>query len=132
MKKLTINFDGGNAKGVGTWAVIARCESTVVAKLTGLLDDSLPQTNNTCEWTALYMSAVLAFTLNNYYDRFEFKGDSELVVKQIGGEYAVTKNHLKPLYTKTLRTLLQLKEYSVSWIPREENSEADELGRILR
>lgn len=131
MKTLTINFDGGNAGGISTWAVIARTEDKVLAKLTGLVDSSLPQTNNVAEWWALYMGAVYAYTQRFYYKSFMFKGDSELVVKQANGEYAVSNVNLRGLWQKTLDTLRNL-DYKIIWIPREENSEVDGLGRILR
>lgn len=79
------------------------------------------------------MAAVYAYTQSSYYDEFLFQGDSQLVVRQIMGEYAVTKDHLKPIYSKTLNTLHNLgKPYKVLWIPREQNEEVDELGRTIR
>ncbi len=134
MKTLTLNFDGGNAKGIATWAVIAKCNNEVVAKLTGLVDTTLPQTNNVAEWASLVEALKYATSFCNDYDEIKIFGDSQLIVRQFNGEYAVTKAHLKSFFeeARKIHWLLKPKNVSVSWIPREENGEADELGRILR
>lgn len=135
MRNLKIYFDGGNAKGIATWAVLVKEEDKVVAELTGLVDPNLPQTNNVAEWTSLYMAVVYASSQygNNY--RFEIMGDSELVIKQITGEYVVSHPNLKPIYQKTIEVLLGLgimNYLTFKWIPREQNTEVDQLGRELR
>ena len=131
--KLELYFDGGNEKGIATWAVLAKSDGKVIAKLTGLVDPSLPQTNNVAEWNSLYMAAVYAYVVAHFYDEIKISGDSELVVKQINQEYVVGKEHLKQFYAKTLRTLSMMgKNYEVIWIPREQNTEVDALGRTIR
>jgi ribonuclease HI len=54
--------------------------------------------------------------------------DSELVVRQIRGEYRVREPHLKELHQKALELLNQLSQYSILYIPREENRRADQLA----
>ncbi|MDD1738483.1 MAG: reverse transcriptase-like protein, partial [Methanothrix sp.] len=56
------------------------------------------------------------------------KGDSELVIKQMKGEYRVTSATSKK-YVPEIKRLLQGKDVSFSWVPREENEEADQLSR---
>ena len=135
MRNLKLYFDGGNARGIATWAVLVKENEKVIAKLTGLVDPVLPQTNNVAEWIALYMAVIYASAqLANVY-RFEIFGDSELVIKQITGEYVVSNTNLKPIYQKTMDVLLGLgltHYITFRWIPREENTEVDALGRILR
>jgi len=133
MLPLTLYFDGGNEKQKATWAVVAKTGNIVVAKLAGLVPDHLPQTNNMAEWSALHMAVIFAYANRDSYMGFLIKGDSELVVKQVNKEYAVSKEHLKPLF-KTCRQILDKMEkpYRILWIPREDNAEADALGRIIR
>ena len=134
MSKLELYFDGGNEKGIATWAVLAKSDGKVIAKLTGLVDASLPQTNNVAEWTALYMAMVFATTNNTFYEKIDIFGDSELVVKQINREYACKHPNLQRLFEKTLILLdvYNKKIVNVSWIPREQNTEVDALGRSIR
>jgi ribonuclease HI len=63
---------------------------------------------------------------------FNILGDSELVIKQITGEYAVSNPHLKSIYQKANSIASLLRNLTFKWIPREENTEADALGRELR
>ena len=130
---LNLYFDGGNANEIAAWAVVAVVEKTVIAKLTGLCDYRLPQTNNIAEWSALYHAILFAYTEKDNYDEIVVMGDSELVVKQIRGEYAVGKDHLKPFFKKAKAVLDKIdKPCTITWIPREENKQADFLGRSLR
>ncbi len=54
-------------------------------------------------------------------------GDSELIVKQINGEYKVKKADLKPLFIEVLKGLRTFDEWSVNHVRREQNEAADEL-----
>lgn len=130
---LKLYFDGGNAQKIGVWAVIGKAEQTIVAKLAGLVDYSLPQTNNQAEWSAFYHAVLYAFTQQEYYEQVVIMGDSELVVKQAQGHFAITSPHLKSLYEKSRKVLDKLQiPCKIMWIPREENGEADALGRTMR
>lgn len=55
--------------------------------------------------------------------------DSELLVKQLGGQYRVKDAKLKPLYGETLRLKSRFKRISIRHIPREENTRADALAK---
>jgi ribonuclease HI len=131
--QLNLYFDGGNEKDIAAWAVVGIVEQTVIAKLTGLCDYRLPQTNNIAEWSALYHAILFAHTEQENYDEILIMGDSELVVKQINGEYAVGAPHLKPFLKKSKGVLDKIKTpCKIQWIPREKNTLPDSLGRTLR
>ncbi len=85
--------------------------------------------NNTAEYTALIKA--LQWLLENGYTSQEVKayGDSQLVVKQLTGEYRVRSPHLKPLHQKTLQLIKHFKKFTIHWIPRNQNREADQLSR---
>ena len=57
----------------------------------------------------------------------ELVGDSELIVKQINGEYKVKNPDLKPLFLDVLRELRQFESWSVRHVRREQNEAADSL-----
>jgi ribonuclease HI len=54
--------------------------------------------------------------------------DSELLVKQLNGDYAVKAEHLKPLHEEAKALLAVFPQIHVAHIPREENEAADEMS----
>ena len=91
----------------------------------------IPSSNNVAEWCAV-IDAV-EYTLDNLVDVSELsiETDSELVVKQISGEYAVKKDNLKLLKARYDQLLNQADfPIVVKHIPREENQIADALSKI--
>ncbi len=83
-------------------------------------------TNNVAEYKALILGAKLAIKFNARNTLF--KSDSELMVKQILGEYRVKNAQLKSLYSEVQSLLGKLPEWEITHVPREENKEADLLA----
>ncbi len=85
-------------------------------------------TNNVGE----YVGAIRALewlSSRRFHGRVLLFGDSQLVIRQISGEYAVRKAHLKE-YHRWLTTLSKgFSEVRFEWIPRAQNSRADELSK---
>ena len=83
-------------------------------------------TNNVAEYKAL----ILGIKLSTKYNakRILFKADSELMVKQIKGEYRVKNAQLKLLFTEAQGLLKKLPNWKIMHVPREENKEADLLA----
>ena len=83
-------------------------------------------TNNVAEYKAL----ILGIKLSKKYNakRVLFKADSELMVKQIKGEYRVKNAQLKLLFTEAQSLLKKLPNWKIMHVPREENKEADLLA----
>ena len=83
-------------------------------------------TNNVAEYKAL----ILGIKLSTKYNakRVLFKADSELMVKQIKGEYRVKNAQLKLLFTEAQSLLKKLPNWKIMHVPREENKEADLLA----
>lgn len=82
-------------------------------------------TNNVAEYRALLLGIELAKELGA--EEVEFIGDSELIVRQILGEYKVKKPDLKPLHAAAQSALSELESWSIRSVPREQNAEADAL-----
>ena len=82
-------------------------------------------TNNVAEYRALLLGLELARELGAR--EVEVACDSELVARQIGGEYRVKHAALKPLYLEAMRALRQLVSWSVTAVRRERNERADAL-----
>ena len=84
-------------------------------------------TNNVAEYSALIRGLEEAMSLG--LKKVEIFLDSELLVKQIKGEYRIRNMNLKPLWQKTKNILGQFKEYRLFHVPRELNRDADRLAR---
>jgi ribonuclease HI len=82
-------------------------------------------TNNVAEYRALLLGLELARDLGA--EEVEVINDSELVARQIGGEYKVKHAGLKPLFLEAMRTLREFDGWSVRAVRREHNERADEL-----
>ena len=84
-------------------------------------------TNNEAEYRSLIMA--VEESLKNNFKNIEIYSDSELLVKHINGQYKVKAANLKPLYDLVNKSIRELETFSISWVPREENSLADELAK---
>lgn len=83
-------------------------------------------TNNVAEYEALHWGLQNARELGA--QQVSVCADSELVVKQLKGEYKVKAKGLQPLFFKTMRLLKEFDSYRIEHIYREENTAADELA----
>lgn len=83
------------------------------------------QTNNVAEYRALLAGLDAAARLAA--PALVVCMDSELVVRQMTGEYRVKNEGLKPLHEEARRLLRRLPRVSFRSVPREENAEADRL-----
>ena len=84
-------------------------------------------TNNVAEYTAL-VRALEWITAQEDADSVVLKLDSELVVKQMKGEYKVKNPALKVLWTRAQSLAYTLKKISFEHVRREQNVEADRLA----
>lgn len=80
-------------------------------------------TNNVAEYKAL--EAGLERLKKEGASEIAVYMDSELVVKQIKGEYKVKNTELKQEYSKIKALLESFKKYSINYVPREHNKIAD-------
>jgi ribonuclease HI len=82
-------------------------------------------TNNVAEYRALLLGLELARDLGAR--QVDVVNDSELVARQVGGEYKVKHTGLRPLYEQAMRELREFDRWSVRSVRREGNVRADEL-----
>ncbi len=83
-------------------------------------------TNNYAEYSALL--AALRFAAYKQCLEFHVFADSELVVKQINGEYQVKNENIRLLYDSAQRWIQLIPRFSISHVRRENNKEADRLA----
>lgn len=83
-------------------------------------------TNNVAEYRAAIEGLRKAYDLGA--TDIELRMDSELVVRQILGQYKVRSEPLQPLHAGVMACLSSFKTYRVVHIPRDQNARADELA----
>lgn len=83
-------------------------------------------TNNIAEYNALICGLEEAVKLNA--DEITINLDSELVAKQLSGEYRVKDVSIKPLFEKALGILKGFAEFKINHIDRSQNKAADKLA----
>lgn len=85
------------------------------------------KTNNEAEYLALIKGVDLCIK-NNISDVLIF-ADSELVVKQINGDYKVKNERMAALHKKTHDLLKMLSSWEINHVLRDKNTEADDLSK---
>jgi ribonuclease HI len=120
-------FSDGAARGnpgpAGAGAVLTDADGNVIARLGRYLGR---QTNNVAEYQGLILGLEHARQLG--FREVEVRADSQLLVRQLKGEYAVRHAGLKPLHAEAVRLLRTFDRYEVRHVPREENALADEMS----
>lgn len=129
ISKATIYFDGAclpfNPNGVATYGFVIKNSGSTVFSDKGVASER--GTNNIAEYTALIKALEKALELG--YKEVEVFGDSQLVVRQINGEYAVKSETIYPLYLKASGLLENFEKWKIQWVRRDKNKEADALSR---
>lgn len=123
--KLVVHVDGGARGNPGPAAI-----GVVVSDQSGAVVEQLGEaigeaTNNVAEYRALLRGLELARA--HGADEVEVVGDSELVAKQVNGQYKVKHAGLKPLHAEALRALAGFARWQVRTVPRAQNAAADAL-----
>ena len=124
--KVVIHADGaarGNPGPAAIGATIKDENGTLIANISQRIGST---TNNQAEYRAVI--AALEKTVNIGARQVTVKSDSELVVKQIQGRYRVKNLALRPLYQKVVQLIGSFEDFSITAIPRTQNTEADKLA----
>ncbi len=123
---IVVNVDGasrGNPGESGIGVAIFNKDLNLINKTCDYLGIA---TNNIAEYKALILGIKLSMEYNA--KKILFKSDSELMVKQIKGEYRVKNSQLRLLFTEAKELLKKLPNWKIMHVRREENSEADLLA----
>jgi len=124
--ELVAHIDGASRGNPGPAAYAAVLETTAgepVDKISGVLGQA---TNNVAEYQALL--AVLDYAHQRRHRRLSVFSDSELLVLQMQGAYRVKSPDLKPLHERAREMAGRLERFSIEYVPREQNREADWLA----
>ncbi len=126
----TLFADGGSRGNPGpaaSAAVLIAPDGELLEEIAAYLGVA---TNNVAEWTALLLGLEAASKRG--IRRLQVRLDSELVVKQLRGEYRVKHAALQPLHRQAMKLLRAFESVAVAHVPRKENVMADRLvNRVL-
>ena len=125
MIRATLHTDGGargNPGPAGIGVVLTSEDGDVIGEIAQGIGEA---TNNVAEYRAIQLGIELARELGA--SEVELVNDSQLVARQIGGEYKVKNKGLMPLFTETMAALREFDRWAVRDVRREQNERADQL-----
>jgi len=120
------NIDGGSRgnPGPASYGVLIRDpRGQVVAKLKKYIGRS---TNNVAEYYGLI--AALDYAQQHGIRGLRIESDSELLVRQMQGQYKVKSPELRPLYERARKMVQTFDTFKIDHVYREQNAEADALA----
>lgn len=121
--KLEAYIDGGSRGNPGEAGIGVHFPGVVrIAEYVG------SGTNNFAEYSALLTALRCAVFMR--CTELHVYADSELVVRQIHGEYQVRNEAIRPLYQAAQRWAALIPHFSISHVRREQNKEADKLANL--
>ena len=132
MEKIVIYADGGsrgNPGPAGAGVAIADGKGNMIKEYSSFLG---VKTNNEAEYEAVIfglrkIKALLGKEkIKN--TEIEFRLDSQLIARQLNGEYKIEEEKLFPLFIKIWNLKIKFGTVKFSEIPREKNKEADRLA----
>ena len=120
-----VYFDGASRGNPGPAAI-----AWVVVTSDGIVGEGSERigeaTNNQAEYEALVRALTVAKEFG--FDEVDVRGDSELVVKQVRGEYDTNDPELREKRVDVLELLDAFDRWSLAHVPREINDRADSLA----
>jgi ribonuclease HI len=123
--KVVVHVDGGSRGNPGpaaAAAVVSTLEGEVLDEAAETLGEA---TNNVAEYEGVLLGLERARALGA--TEVEVVNDSELVARQVAGDYRVKHPAMKPLHARTLAALEGFDRWAIRTVPRIENERADAL-----
>ena len=128
MDNYIIYTDGaalGNPGPAGAGAIITDPKGNIVYRISESLGIA---SNNEAEYYAIILALEKASDMG--LQDIEIRSDSQLIIRQINGQYKVKSPNLKPLFKKVLNLLSNFQRTKMVHISREFNKEADKLAKL--
>jgi ribonuclease HI len=123
--RLVVHVDGG-ARGNPGPAAAAAVVSTPAGDVLDEAHELLGvASNNVAEYRGLLLGLQRARALGA--DEVDVVNDSELVAKQVNGEYKVKHPDMRPLHARATEALSGFRAWTLRSVPRAQNAAADAL-----
>ena len=130
---IEIFFDGlcqpKNPGGIACYAFVIRKDGVWLHSQYGVAAEPFSEdsTNNVAEYTALIKALEWLKVQPERNQPVKVMSDSQLVVNQLNGKFKIKAPRIIPLYKRALALKRSFDSLEISWVPREENREADSL-----
>lgn len=124
-------YPGGprNPGGMATYGFVIYKDHEQIKEGWAIIGSGQGMTNNVAEYTGAIKALEWMIENDLTDDKITLRSDSQLLIYQLDGSYAVRSPRIYPLYSHVRKLLKKFKKKSYCWIPREENEEADALSR---
>ena len=130
-------FDGCcepyNPGGTASYGIVILRDNEKIHEASQIFRPSSPNKKDTSNNLAEYsgFKAILQYLINNQHqdEPIEIFGDSQLVIRQMSGDWNINQGIYVPLAHECRKMLGKFPHFRLHWIPREENSLADELSK---
>lgn len=122
-----VECDGASSGNPGPAGIGVCLRDADGVEIDGISEPIGEATNNVAEYAALLRALEVA--KSHGVRRVAIRMDSELVVKQVRGEYKVRQPHLAGFYEEARKRLSQFDEWSLTAVRRGMNSRADALAK---
>lgn len=134
--KYILFFDGAceptNPGGIASFGFVLRVNGKDIASGKGVVGNGPGFTNNVAEYEGLIKGLQVVEEHCKRNEQVQVRGDSQLAIRQMTGEYQVQSPRIIPLYNRAKKIRNRLRhqgiKVSLMWIPREENWRADALS----
>lgn len=129
-------FDGlcepKNPGGVATFGFVVHRDGKTLHEGHGLAATPYTDgaTNNVAEYTGVLKALEWFVSQGLEKQKILVRGDSDLIIRQIKGEYKVKSPLLAPLFSQVKALLPRFPSITFEWVPREQNREADRLTNL--
>lgn len=126
IKEAVIYSDGGSRGNPGIAGIGISIQDKAGNEIKAISQYIGEQTNNVAEYKALSRGLEIAFDLG--IENVTCYLDSELVVKQIKGEYKVKNERMIPMYNMVMPLIKKFNSFEIIHVRRELNKRADQLA----
>ena len=123
---ITAYCDGGSRGNPGPAGYGCSMEDDAGRPVAELSEFLGVKTNNFAEYSALL--AALEYAIAKGYKQLRVVADSELMVKQMKGQYRVNSPDLRPLWEEAKRRAARLERFDIQHVLRGKNKRADALA----
>lgn len=133
---IEVYFDGlcepKNPGGVATYGFVVSRDGKTLHEGSGLAAKPYSEhaTNNVAEYTGLIRALEWLLEKGLAGEKTLVRGDSDLAIKQLNGEYKVKSPLLAPLYKQVKELSFKFPSLRFEWVPREKNRDADRLTNL--
>ena len=132
---IEVYFDGAcnptNPGGTATYAFIINLDNHLLKAENGIVGKGKNMSNNVAEYFAILKALEYMKKCEFLHKEIIVYGDSDMVIKQLSGKWKAKKGLYFPYYIQAKDIIKEFTCIGLIWIPREENTFADELTKCL-